>query len=67
MVNQPIGNHWLGIYWCGQFDLEPLLQGQTKIAKLQVFITRILLVLEVGMVNQHIRNHGLGFFWCGQI
>ena len=18
MVNQPIGNHWLGIFWCGQ-------------------------------------------------
>ena len=34
MVNQPIGNH------------GPLLQGQTRIAKL-VLITRLLLVLEV--------------------
>ena len=28
-------------------DLGPLLQGQTKIAKLKVLITRVLLVLEV--------------------
>ena len=47
MVNQPIRNHWLGIYWFGQFDLGPLLPGQTKIAKLKVLITRVLLVLEV--------------------
>ena len=34
MVNQPIGNHGLGIFWCGRiFDLGPLLQGQTRIAK----------------------------------
>ena len=34
---------------CGvvRFDLGPLLQGQTKIAKLKVLITRVLLVLEV--------------------
>ena len=30
-----------------RFDLGPLLQGQTKIAKLKVLITRVLLVLEV--------------------
>ena len=30
-----------------RFDLGPLLQGQTKIAKLEVLITRVLLVLEV--------------------
>ena len=35
MVNQPIGNHGLGIFWCGRFDLGPLLQGQTSIAKLK--------------------------------
>ena len=29
------------------FDLGPLLQGQTRIAKLKVLITRLLLVLEV--------------------
>ena len=35
MVNQPIGNHELGILWCGRIDLGPLLQGQTRIAKLK--------------------------------
>ena len=29
------------------FDLGPCLQGQTKIAKLKVLITRVLLILEV--------------------
>ena len=33
MVNQRIGNHGLGIFWRGQIDLGPLLQGQTRIAK----------------------------------
>ena len=35
MVNQSLGNHGLGIFWCGQirFDCGPLLQGQTRIAK----------------------------------
>ena len=33
MVNQYIGNHGLGIFWCCRFDLGPLLQGQTMIAK----------------------------------
>ena len=32
MVNQPIGNHELGMVG---FDLEPLLQGQTRIAKVK--------------------------------
>ena len=35
MVNQPIGNHGLGIFWCGRFDLGPLLQGQMRTAKLK--------------------------------
>ena len=30
-----------------RFDLRPLLQGQTRKAKLKVLITRLLLVLEV--------------------
>ena len=34
MVNQPIGNHGPGIFWVG-FDLGPLLQGQTRIARLK--------------------------------
>ena len=33
MVNQPIGNHGLGIFWWVGFDLGVLLQGQTRIAK----------------------------------
>ena len=35
MVNQPIGNHGLKIFWLVGFDLGPLLQGQTRIAKLK--------------------------------
>ena len=30
-----------------RFDLGPLLRGQTRIAKLKILITRLLLVLEV--------------------
>ena len=35
MVNQPIGNHGLGIFDVVRFDLGVLLQGQTRIAKLK--------------------------------
>ena len=35
MVNEPTGNHGLGIFWCGRIDLGPCLQGQTRIAKLK--------------------------------
>ena len=35
MVNQPIGNHQLRIYGVVRFDLAPILQGQTRIAKLK--------------------------------
>ena len=37
MVNQPIGNHGLGIlsFDVVRFDLGPLLQGHTRIAKLK--------------------------------
>ena len=47
-----------------RFDLGPLFQGQTRIAKLKVLITRLLLLLELwcGHGNQHIGNHGLGMF-----
>ena len=34
MYNQPVGNHGLGLFVV-RFDLGPLLQGQTKIAKLK--------------------------------
>ena len=47
MVNQPIGNHGLGIFCCGQIGPWTLLQGQTRITRLKMLITRLLLVLEV--------------------
>ena len=34
-----------------RFDLGPLLQGQTRVAKLKVLITHLLLVLEVSNVK----------------
>ena len=33
MVNQPIGDHGWEFFGVVRFDLEPLLQGQTWIAK----------------------------------
>ena len=35
MWNQLIGNHWLGIFWYGQIRPWALLQGQTRIEKLE--------------------------------
>ena len=35
-----------------RFDLEPLVQGQTAVAKLKVPISRLLLVLEVWDVKR---------------
>ena len=35
MVNQPTGNYGLGIFWCGRICPWALLQGQTRIAKLE--------------------------------
>ena len=35
MVNQPIGNHGLEIFWCGRICPWPLLQGQMRIAKVE--------------------------------
>ena len=50
------------------FDLGPLLQGQTRIAKLKsAYNSLIIGPRGFGMVNQHIGNHGLGIFWYGQI
>ena len=39
-----------------RFDLGPLLQGQTRIAKLKVLITHLLLVLEVCSVKPAYRK-----------
>ena len=35
MVSQPIENHGLGIFFVVRFDLGPLVQGQTRIAKVK--------------------------------
>ena len=35
MVNQPIGNHEWESYGVVGFDLGPLLQGQTRLAKVK--------------------------------
>ena len=42
MVNQPIGNHGLGMFLCGWIDLGPLLQGGTRILHLQYFFKYVL-------------------------
>ena len=49
------------------FDLEPLLQGQMRIAKLKSAYNS-LNIGPGGLVWwQHIGKHGLGIFWCGRI
>ena len=35
MRNQPIGNHVLGIFWCGHIWPWTLLQGQMRTVKLK--------------------------------
>ena len=50
------------------FGLGPLLQGQTRIAKLKSDYNSLIIGPRgLGMVNQPIGNHGLGIFWCGRI
>ena len=44
-----------------RFDLGPLLQGQTGIAKLKSAYNS-LIIGPRGLVNQPIGNHGLGIF-----
>ena len=47
MAKQLIRNHGLGIFfYVIRFDIGPRLQGQTRIAKLKVLITRLLLVQD---------------------
>ena len=47
MVNQHIGNHGLGIFWCGRISPWTSPSRSNEIAKLKVVITRLSLVLEV--------------------
>ena len=50
------------------FDLEPLLQGQTRIATLKTACNSLIIGPRGSrMVNQPIGNHGLGILWCGRI
>ena len=50
------------------FDLEPLLQGQMRIAKLKsAYISLIIGPRALQCENQLIGNHRLGIFWCDQI
>ena len=50
------------------FDLGPLFQGQTKIAKLKSGYNLLIIgPRDFGMVNQPIGNHGPGFFWYSRI
>ena len=51
-----------------RFDLGPLLEGQTRIAKLKsAYNSFIIGRTGLGWVNQLIGNDGLGIFWCCQI
>ena len=49
------------------FNLGPLLQGQTGIAKLKSAYNSLIIGPRGLGVNQPIGNHGQGIFWCGQI
>ena len=49
-----------GSFGVVRFDLGPLLQGQTSIAKLKSSITRLLLVLEVWDVKPTCRKSCAG-------
>ena len=50
------------------FDLGPLLQGQTRIAKGKSAYNSLFIGPRCFLVvNQHIGNHALGIFWRGRI
>ena len=49
------------------FDLEPLLQGQTRIDKVKVLITHLLLVLEIWDGKATYSKSWTGIVWCGWI
>ena len=50
-----------------RFDLRPLLQGQTRIAKLKNAYNLLIIGRRGLGLNQLIGNNGLGIFWCVQI
>ena len=48
MVNQPIGDHGLGIFWCGSdLTLGPSFKVKRGEPNLNVLVTHLLLDLEV--------------------
>ena len=68
MVNQSIGNHGQGIFWCGQIlPWIPHSRSNKDSQTYRVLITCLLLVVQVWMVNKPVGNHGLGIFWCDLI
>ena len=52
-------------FYVVRFDLGPLLEGQTRIAKLKMLISHLLLVLEVCNVKPTYRKSWVGnlFMW----
>ena len=62
MLNQLIGNHGLGIFSLIRFDLGPLLQGQTRIAKLESAYNSLIIGPRALQCVQLVGNHGLGIF-----
>ena len=46
MENQPIGNHGLGIFWCGRIELGSSFKIKQGKPSLKVLITHLLLVLD---------------------
>ena len=51
MVNQPIGNRGLGIFGVVRFDLGPLLQGQTRIAKAKSAYNLLIIIGHTGFFD----------------
>ena len=49
------------------FDLGPLLQGQTRIAKLKSAYNSLIICPRGLGWYTNIGNHVLGIFWCGRI
>ena len=47
MVNQPIGNHGLGIFWWSDLTLDTSFKVKRGYPNLKVLITRLLLVVQV--------------------
>ena len=51
-----------------RYDLGPILQGQSRIAKLKSAHNLLIFGPRgFGMVNQPTGNLGLGIFWCSLI